>query len=47
MHTKPPAQETKIHYPQKRWNNTIIISDVPSEQKENAGKSDDKIRSRQ
>lgn len=37
MHTKPMARSgVKIHYPEKRGNNTIILSDVPGERKENS-----------
>lgn len=37
MHTKPTARSgVKIHFPAKRWNNTIIITDRPGEQKENS-----------
>ena len=37
MHTKPTARSgVKIHFPAKRWNNTIIITDRPGERKENS-----------
>ena len=37
MHTKPMAHSgVKIHFPEKKRNNTIILSDRPGERKENS-----------
>ena len=43
MHTKPMAHSgVKIHFPEKKRNNTIILSDRPGERKENNRKKQSK-----